>query len=281
MNKETRTIVYDDELQIEAYSLNGFVRAFPKHFHEYYVFGLIEGGKRLLSCKNEEYRLQKNDIVVFNPGDNHSCSPVGNESLDYRGINIPKETMLRITREITKESYLPSFSTNVIYDEEIANLLRSLHQLMITESHEFEKEEIFFFFMTHLLQKYGMIPEKELNNCSMEIEKACAYIEKNFSRHISLDELCNHIGMSKSTILRAFTKGKGVTPYCYLENVRISKAKRLLEQGVALSEVAQTTGFSDQSHFTNYFSRFIGISPKTYQEIFLCKEKEKHESKQY
>ena len=102
MNKETRTIVYDDELQIEAYSLNGFVRAFPNHFHEYYVFGLIEGGKRLLSCKNEEYRLQKNDIVVFNPGDNHSCRPVGNESLDYRGINIPKETMIRLIQEMLK-----------------------------------------------------------------------------------------------------------------------------------------------------------------------------------
>ncbi|MBQ5675840.1 MAG: AraC family ligand binding domain-containing protein, partial [Lachnospiraceae bacterium] len=178
MNKETRTIVYDDELQIEAYSLNGFVRAFPKHFHEYYVFGLIEGGKRLLSCKNEEYRLQKNDIVVFNPGDNHSCSPVGNESLDYRGINIPKETMLRITREITKESYLPSFSTNVIYDEEIANLLRSLHQLMITESHEFEKEEIFYFLISHLLHKYGMILKKELTNCAEDIEKACSYMEE-------------------------------------------------------------------------------------------------------
>lgn len=279
MNKETRTIVYDDELQIEAYSLNGFVRAFPNHFHEYYVFGLIEGGKRLLSCKNEEYRLQKNDIVVFNPGDNHSCRPVGNEFLDYRGINIPKETMIRLTQEITEESYLPAFSTNVIYDEEIANLLRSLHQLMITESHEFEKEEIFFFFISHLLQKYGMILEKELTNCSVEIEKACSYMEDNFASHISLDELCNYIGMSKSSLLRAFTKCKGVTPYCYLENVRISKAKKLLEQGVALSEVAQMTGFSDQSHFTNYFSRFIGISPKTYQEIFLCKENEKRESK--
>ena len=279
MNKETRTIVYDDELQIEAYSLNGFVRAFPKHFHEYYVFGLIEGGKRLLSCKNEEYRLQKNDIVVFNPGDNHSCSPVGNESLDYRGINIPKETMLRITREITKESYLPSFSTNLIYDEEIAELLRLLHQQMITESHEFEKEEIFYFLISHLLHKYGMILKKELTNCAEDIEKACSYMEENFAKHISLNELCNHIGMSKSTLLRAFTKSKGVTPYCYLENVRVSKAKNFLEQGVALSEVAQMTGFSDQSHFTNYFSRFIGISPKTYREIFLCKENKKYESK--
>ena len=82
MNKETRTIVYDDELQIEAYSLNGFVRAFPNHFHEFYVFGLIEGGNRILSCKNQEHRLQKNDIVVFNPGDNHSCSPMG-EALQF------------------------------------------------------------------------------------------------------------------------------------------------------------------------------------------------------
>ncbi len=279
MNKETRTIVYDDELQIEAYSLNGFVRAFPKHFHEYYVFGLIEGGKRLLSCKNEEYRLQKNDIVVFNPGDNHACRPVENESLDYRGINVPKETMFRSSQEIIGESYLPIFSTNVIYDEEIAELLRLLHQQMITESHEFEKEEIFYFLISHLLHKYGMILEKELTNCAEDIEKACSYMEENFAKHISLNELCNHIGMSKSTLLRAFTKSKGVTPYCYLENVRVSKAKNFLEQGVALSEVAQMTGFSDQSHFTNYFSRFIGISPKTYREIFLCKENKKYESK--
>ena len=275
MNKETRTIVYDDELQIEAYSLNGFVRAFPNHFHEYYVFGLIDGGKRLLSCKNEEYHLQKNDIVVFNPEDNHSCRPVGNESLDYRGVNVPQETMIRLTREITGESKLPTFSKNVIYDEEIANLLRSLHQLIITESHEFEKEELFFFLISHLLQKYGMILEKEMTNCSLEIEKACAYMEENYANRISLDELCSHVGMSKSTLLRAFTKCKGVTPYCYLENVRISKAKKLLEQGYVLSEVAPLTGFSDQSHFTNYFSRFIGISPKTYREIFQLKESEK------
>lgn len=254
MNKETRTIVYDDELQTEAYSLNGFIRAFPNRFHEYYVFGLIEGGKRLLSCKNEEYQLKKNDIVVFNPGDNHACRPMGNDSLDYRGVNIPKETMLKLTQQITGEARLPVFSSNVIYDEEIANWIRSLHQLMITESHEFEKEEIFLFLISYLLQKYGLTLEEEITNYSVEIEKVCAYMQEHYAKRISLDELCNYIGMSKSTLLRVFTKCKGVTPYCYLENVRIGKAKELLEQGVALSEVASQTGFSNQSHFTNYFS---------------------------
>lgn len=281
MNKETRTIVYDEELKIEAYSLNGFVRAFPNHFHEYYVFGLIDGGKRILSCKKEEYSLRKNDIVIFNPGDNHSCRPMGNELLDYRGVNIPKDTMLSLTQEFTGYSFLPAFSCNVIHDEEIANLLRSLHQLMITESHEFEKEETFLFLISQILQKYGTNLENELPICPMEIERTCAYMEENYAKHISLEELCVYSGMSKSTLLRVFTKYKGVTPYCYLENVRISKAKKLLEQGVAIAEVALMTGFSDQSHFTNYFSRFIGISPKTYQEIFQLKENEKHEPKSY
>lgn len=38
------------------------------------------------------------------------------------------------------------------------------------------------------------------------------------------------------------------------------------------------TGFSDQSHFTNYFSRFIGLSPGAYRDIFLKREDEKGET---
>ena len=74
--------------------------------------------------------------------------------------------------------------------------------------------------------------------------------------------------MSKSTLLRAFTKAKGVTPYRYLENIRIGAARKLLEQGRLPAEAALQTGFSDQSHFTNYFSRFIGLAPGLYREIF-------------
>ena len=80
--------------------------------------------------------------------------------------------------------------------------------------------------------------------------------------------------MSKSTLLRAFAKSKGVTPYSYLENIRIGKAKKLLEQGVPPIEAALQTGFSDQSHFTNYFNRFIGLAPGIYRDIFLDKDME-------
>jgi AraC-like DNA-binding protein len=47
------------------------------------------------------------------------------------------------------------------------------------------------------------------------------------------------------------------------------------EKGVTPFEAALRTGFSDQSHFTNYFSRLIGLAPGVYREIFIDKDGEK------
>ena len=103
------------------------------------------------------------------------------------------------------------------------------------------------------------------------LETACRFIEEHYAERLSLEEICRYAGLSKSTLLRAFSREKGLTPYSYLENIRISEAKKLLGQGVPPLETALRTGFSDQSHFTNYFRRFIGLAPGVYREIFLDK----------
>jgi transcriptional regulator GlxA family with amidase domain len=54
-----------------------------------------------------------------------------------------------------------------------------------------------------------------------------------------------------------------------LENIRINEAKKLLEQGVPPVDAALQTGFSDQSHFTNFFNMFIGLAPGIYRDIFI------------
>ncbi|MFA7068720.1 MAG: AraC family ligand binding domain-containing protein [Acidaminococcaceae bacterium] len=70
MQQEERTVCFDDELGIEAYRFKGIMQKFPNHFHEYYVVGFIESGRRYLSCKNKEYVIGTGDILLFNPGDN-------------------------------------------------------------------------------------------------------------------------------------------------------------------------------------------------------------------
>ena len=271
MKKETRTVVYDDELRLESYRFEGTQQPFPNHFHEYYVIGFVESGERCLSCKNNEYAIQKGNVLLFNPGDNHACVQNDGGTLDYRGFNISKEVMLDLTEEVTGKRDLPGFSENVIFDEEVICYLHPLHEMVMKGLCDFCKEENLLLLISMLIQRYGQPFENCIPECREEIEKACRFMEQHFAERIYLDQICRYAGLSKSTLLRAFTKSKGVTPYSYLENIRIGEAKKLLEQGFPPIKAALRTGFSDQSHFTNYFNRFIGLSPGVYREIFLAK----------
>ena len=268
MKKETRTVVYDDDLHIEAYRFEGIVQPFPNHFHEYYVIGFVEDGERILSCKNQEHTISKGHVLLFNPGDNHACVQSDGGTLDYRGFNIAKEVMLDLAEEVTGRRELPGFSQNVISNEEVTCCLRPLHELVMKGSDAFGKEENLLFLISLLIRQYGQPFESCVPEFREEIEKACAFMEQNYAQRIYLDQICHCAGLSRSTLLRAFARAKGVTPYSYLENVRIGKAKKLLEQGVPPVEAALLTGFSDQSHFTNYFNRFIGLAPGIYRDIF-------------
>lgn len=268
MKRETRTVVYDDELRVEAYRFEGIVQPFPSHFHEHYVIGFVEDGERALFCRDREYAIGEGSIVLFHPGDSHACSQSDERAFDYRGFNIPKEIMLDLAEEVTGKRALPGFSENVIYDEEAACHLRTLHEMVMMGTGEFGKEETLLFLLSYLIQNYGQPFESCIPECRQEIERACEYMAEHLTERIYLDQICRHAGLSKSTLLRVFTKEKGVTPYRYLETIRINKAKRLLSEGVPPMEAAIRTGFSDQSHFTNYFHFFLGLAPGTYREIF-------------
>ncbi len=181
---------------------------------------------------------------------------------------ISKETMSSLAEEITGKRTLLGFSENVIKNDELNRYLHSLHQTIMDGSKEFEKEEMLLLLISLLIEQYGQPFSNCIPECSKKIEDTCIFMEEHFSEHITLEELCKCSGLSKSTLLRAFTKSKGVTPYRYLQAIRVGKAKALLEQGVFPIDAAIQTGFSDQSHFSNFFNMFIGLSPAAYRRIF-------------
>lgn len=270
MKQEERTVCFDKELKIEAYRFKGIMQKFPNHFHEHYVIGFIEKGQRYLSCKNKEYTIGTGDLLLFNPFDSHTCEQIDNKVLDYRCINIKPEIMKKTVFEITGENYLPKFNQPVIFRSELVPLLQELHHIIMEEELDFKKEELFFFLIEQLIEEHTE-PNLQLNleKTNIEIQSVCDYLENNYAEHIALDELSTIAGMNKYSLLRNFTKLKGITPYRYLENIRVNKAKKLLEKGVELIDAAIQTGFVDQSHFTNFFKNFIGLTPKQYQNIFI------------
>lgn len=265
---EQRLASYDNELKIEAHQFNGIMQRFPNHFHEYYVIGFVESGKRGLTCKNREYIIGAGDLLLFNPSDNHACRQIDDQPLDWRSININADIMLETVRQITGKGYLPKFTTTAACRSEAVFSLRELHGLIMGRDKSFEKEEIFFFLIEQLIAEYTEPVRESLAEVSEEIHRACAYMESHFAEPVTLDDLSKLSNVNKYTMLRNFTRQRGVTPYQYLETVRVGKAKKLLEKGADPLDAALQTGFTDQSHFTKFFKKLIGLTPKQYGDIF-------------
>ncbi|WNS79049.1 AraC family transcriptional regulator [Domibacillus sp. DTU_2020_1001157_1_SI_ALB_TIR_016] len=267
MPDEIRTIYLDDDLEVEAYRFKGIMQKFPPHFHEYYVIGFIEEGQRHLVCKDQEYIINPGDLLLFNPYDIHSCAQIDGKTLDYRCINVTREIMKKFMKEFGEEGELPYFTQNVLSNSELVPFLKDIHLKISREEKEFEKEELFFTLLEELVTDYAghSIPPPASDQ---EIEKVCCYLESNYTQKIKLNELSSLIGCSKYKLVRSFTKQKRITPYNFLETIRINHAKKMLEQGIKPIEVALLTGFSDQSHLTKFFKAWVGLTPKQYMKIF-------------
>ena len=273
MKTERRTVNYDNDLNIEAYHFEGIMQKFPNHFHEHYVIGFVESGRRFLACKNREYTIDAGDLLLFNPLDAHACEQVDGKTLDWRCLNISEDVMRRVAREITGKDAPIVFTTTVAAKSDVVPALRELHSGIMNESKDFDKEESFYFLIEQLIRDYTQPVAETATQSGGEIHAACEYMERHYAENITLADLSRVSGLNKYTLLRSFTVEKGITPYQYLSTIRINHAKRLLESGVAPIEAALQSGFTDQSHFTRFFKTFIGLTPGAYRNLFQGGEK--------
>ena len=97
-------------------------------------------------------------------------------------------------------------------------------------------------------------------------ELAKKYIKDNISKKFNISDICEELCCSKSTLLTAFKKRYGTTVNSYINDVRLELATVLLLEGVrSISQIAQETGFSDQSYFSKVFSAKYGMPPSEYR----------------
>lgn len=260
MKQENRSIRLDEVLGVEACRLSGIVQRFPNHFHEYYMIGLIEAGARRLSCRNEDYVLRPGDMVALNPLDNHACEAVDESPLDYRALHIPIGVME------TLGFGRPHFASPVLTDGTLSADFRKLHRMITEEEPPLDREEAFYFFMERLLSRLAATPSD--TEPDARVETVCRYLEERFASAVSLEELAGLACLNKYSLLRAFVRKKGITPYRYLEAVRINRAKALLEEGIRPADAALQTGFVDQSHFSRCFLSLTGLTPGQYWSLF-------------
>ena len=93
------------------------------------------------------------------------------------------------------------------------------------------------------------------------------FMEENYSRDITLNDLAGLIGVSISHYRRNFRRVLGFSPIDFLLDLRLDRAAALLsETGLPIAETASRTGFGDANYFSRLFSRRKGCSPRRWRQ---------------
>jgi AraC-like DNA-binding protein len=92
--------------------------------------------------------------------------------------------------------------------------------------------------------------------------KILKYIDKNYLEIDSLENICEHFHYSKNHIINIFRQSQEMTPFEYINDLKIRRAMYLLEvTSKSIEEIAIESGFNHYSHFYRLFMRKNGISP--------------------
>lgn len=99
------------------------------------------------------------------------------------------------------------------------------------------------------------------------IEMAKNYIKNNYHKDISLDDVSREVNISPYYFSKLFKETTGENFIEYLTNLRMDKAKELLETTeCSMKEICVRTGYSDPNYFSRSFKKNVGVTPTVYKE---------------
>lgn len=97
--------------------------------------------------------------------------------------------------------------------------------------------------------------------------EAALWIDDNSQAELDLEQAAKQAGLSPFHFLRLFSRVLGVTPHQYLVRSRLRHAaRRLVDEDIAVTEIAYDVGFGDLSNFVRTFHRAAGVSPTRFRQ---------------
>jgi AraC family transcriptional regulator len=232
----------------------------------------LNGDTEVFPTRGAPYRLKSGaSIATIPPGS------VWDGSWRGRQTCMLLEVGPSVLREFTRSEIV--FPNNrqltVVQDERIRYSILALHQDLLSPS---PAGELFAGHLvrgvaSHYLSAYCSVgrdkPRREHKLAASDLRRAQELIESRLETKPSLEELAAPLGLSVASFCRRFRASTGLPPYQYLLHARIERAKQLLRRRPqqALSELALSLGFYDQSQFSNTFRRIVGVSPRDYMRL--------------
>ena len=103
----------------------------------------------------------------------------------------------------------------------------------------------------------------------MEVSCVKAYLDEHYSEKLALESVASHFFIDKHYLARLFKEQYGVTLVTYLQQVRITHAKRMLRfTDKSIEEIGLECGIGELNYFSRVFKKLEGVSPSEFRRVW-------------
>lgn len=245
------------------------------HCHDYPEIAFVLSGAGRYHIDERIYEVREGDLLIINQGVYHQAmdSPEGEQSTT--------EFFVGFT-DVQVEGYPANFIP-VPDGGHIIHTTGELRQKLFKLCSAMEAENAvcrqgrYFMLKSYLMQLILLVIREQCepvsvtgNGYSFEsvnrkyvVDQILNFFEDHYSEKISLDQIAENMYLSPFYISKIFKSETGDTPIRHLINIRLERAKELLESGSvsSIQDVAASVGYEDAYHFSKLFKKRYGISP--------------------
>jgi AraC-like DNA-binding protein len=233
-----------------------------------YVVGIVVAGAMQVRRGRERIVFGPRDVCTWDPSAAHSGTPYGCRRWEARLVVLETPVLERILggpEPLATDLQLPS---PLVRDERLAQRFVELHRTLAMPSWALERETLLADWLRDVSDG---APEPDDRRRAARrdpaLRRACELLHDELAGNVTLDELARTAGVSRHRLSRLFRTAYGMPPHRFQLAHRIRLARRMLERGVDVAEVAQATGFFDQSHLHRHFRRTLGMTPARYARL--------------
>lgn len=263
--KRSYKISVKENLSLNVYN-TGYQRceagyAWGPGARDHYLFHYVTEGRGTLTTAAGAVSVGPGGLFLIRPGEVVTYTADSREPWVYYWVGFNGTEAHRLIN-------LTGFAhgERLLYPENGGELREQLTRITdargSTPAHEAQMLGYLYLFLGSLMSLSG---GQKLTTSKQYVDKAVQFISRNYSRDITICDVADFVGISESHLYRVFSKELDMAPTQFLMRYRIGEAAAMLRStGLAIGEIAASTGFRDPLYFSRVFKKVKGVSPREY-----------------
>lgn len=243
--------------------------SFGPAIRDHYLIHYILSGKGSFRVGDKVYHLKKGqgflicpEIVTYYQADEKE--PWIYSWVGFNGLKA--EEYLK-NANLTAKNPVFTYQKDKSLEEYLAKMVDIKH---LSDSGELRLLGLLYLFLAKLTKGQGgdFFSERGEDRKDIYIKRAIEYIERNYSRKLSVAEIANYIGLHRSYFYSIFKENIEISPQEFIIEFRLNKACELMKKTkLTIGDISRSVGYDDPLLFSRIFKKIKGVSPSKYRKI--------------